>query len=66
MAGKYDLGTYLSYNYDQLRINEFRNMVSILPRALRGSTNAPYVEFVIDGTTFATYTNQDYFMQMSL
>lgn len=65
MAGKYDLGTYLSYNYDQLRINEFRNMVSILPRALRGSTNAPYVEFVIDGTTFATYTNQDYFMQMS-
>lgn len=56
---------YLGYNYSQDRIKEFADALSVLPKALKGSINTPFVEFTINGTTFATYKNQDYFMQMS-
>jgi hypothetical protein len=52
-------------NYSQARVREFANAVAILPRALRGSLNTPFIEFIVNGTKFATYENQDYFMQMS-
>lgn len=59
------LQEFIGINYSQARMKQFRDMVSVLPKALTGSLYTPFIEFIVGGIKFATYESNDYFMQMS-
>lgn len=55
-----------SAQYCMNRMREFKERVSQLPRALRGSKCAPFIEIVIGDLKMSTYDSLNYFMQLDI